>query len=134
MIAAAKRAHAHDFIMALPKGYDTEIGDQGVLLSGGQRQRFGIARALLSNPLLLLMDEPTSALDSESEHEILATLEDLRGAIGIVIVAHRLSTIRSADRITVMEAGRIVQRGPWEELADHQLQFRAMARKQDLVS
>ena len=133
MIAAAKRAHAHDFIMALPKGYDTEIGDQGVLLSGGQRQRLGIARALLSNPLLLLMDEPTSALNSESEHEILATLEDLRGAIGIVIVAHRSVRSEAPIEIYVMEAGRIVQRGPWE-LADHQLQFRAMARKQDLVS
>jgi len=106
--AAAKRAHAHDFIMALPKGYDTEIGDQGVLLSGGQRQRLGIARALLSNPLLLLMDEPTSALDSETEQEILATLEELRTTVGIIIVAHRLSTIRNADRICVMDMGRIL--------------------------
>jgi ABC-type multidrug transport system fused ATPase/permease subunit len=131
--AAAKRAHAHEFIMRLPKHYDTEIGDQGVLLSGGQRQRLGIARALLPNPILLLMDEPTSSLDSESEQEILSTLDELRKTVGIIIVAHRLSTIRNADRIYVMDAGRIIEQGEWDALIGQRKQFHTLARTQQLV-
>jgi len=113
---AVRRAHAYEFIAALPEGYDTVIGDQGVKLSGGQRQRLGIARALLTNPTLLLLDEAMSALDAESESELLHTLEELRNQMGIVIVAHRLAAVRAADSICVLEAGRIVESGSWNEL------------------
>lgn len=116
IVAATRAANAHDFIMALDRQYDTVIGDQGVLLSGGQRQRLGIARALLMQPSLLLMDEPTSSLDTESEFEILGTLDKLRKSIGIVIVAHRLATVRNADRIFVLENGTIAESGDWKDL------------------
>jgi len=113
---AAQRAHAYEFIDAWPEGFDTVIGDQGVKLSGGQRQRLGIARALLANPILLLMDEAMSALDTESEAELLRAIEDLRKEMGILIVAHRLAAVRNADAICVMEAGRVVETGTWNEL------------------
>jgi ATP-binding cassette subfamily B protein len=134
IVQAARRAHAHDFIMALPQGYDTQIGDQGVVLSGGQRQRLSIARALLSKPALLLMDEPTSALDSESEREILATLDELRQSIGILIVAHRLATVRGADCIFVLEQGRVVEQGNWNELIARRDRFHSLAEIQHLVA
>lgn len=113
---AARRAHAHEFIMACPDGYDTIIGDQGAKLSGGQRQRISIARALITNPAILLMDEPMSALDAESEQELMRTIDDLRNQMGILIVAHRLAIVSEADRIYVIEAGRIVDSGTWSEL------------------
>lgn len=134
IVQAARRAHAHDFIMALPQGYDTQIGDRGVALSGGQRQRLGIARALLSKPALLLMDEPTSALDSESEREVLATVEELRNSIGILIVAHRLATVRNADCIFVLEKGRVVEQGNWSELIARRDRFHSLAEIQHLVA
>jgi ATP-binding cassette subfamily C protein len=134
VIRAARRAHAHEFIMALPEGYDTQIGDRGVALSGGQRQRLGIARALLSEPALLLMDEPTSALDSESEREVLATLEELRHSIGILIVAHRLATVKNADCIFVLEQGRVVEQGNWSELIARRDRFHSLAEIQHLVA
>lgn len=134
IVQAARRAHAHDFIMALPHGYDTQIGDRGVALSGGQRQRLSIARALLSKPALLLMDEPTSALDSESEREVLATLEELRPSIGILIVAHRLATVRNADCIFVLEQGRVVEEGNWSELIARRDRFHSLAEIQHLVA
>lgn len=123
---AAKRAHAHDFIMACPDGYDTIIGDQGVKLSGGQRQRLGIARALMANPMILLMDEPMSALDSESEQELLGTVHDLRRHMGILIVAHRLAVVRDADRIFVLDSGHIVEAGSWSELSAAGSYFKCM--------
>ena len=123
---AAMRAHAHEFIKALPNGYDTIIGDQGVKLSGGQRQRLGIARALLSNPKLLLLDEAMSALDTESEAEVLKTLEELRSQIGILIVAHRLSAVQTADMICVIEGGRVVETGTWNELMARQTRLFAL--------
>jgi ABC-type multidrug transport system fused ATPase/permease subunit len=113
---AARRAHALDFVNLLEDGFDTVIGDQGVKLSGGQRQRLGIARALLMNPTLLVLDEAMSALDAESEAELLRTLEDLRARVGILLVAHRLAAARIADTICVVEAGRIVETGSWNDL------------------
>jgi len=111
VIAAAKAAHAHDFIMAQPHGYQSMVGDQGSLLSGGQRQRIAIARAILVDPAVLMLDEAASALDAESERHVQKAIEGLKGTRTILIVAHRLSTIMRADRIFVLEAGRIVESG-----------------------
>ena len=109
--AAAKEAYAHDFIMAQSKGYDTTVGDMGSLLSGGQRQRIAIARAILVEPAILMLDEAASALDAESEGHVQKAIEGLKGTRTVLIVAHRLSTIRKADRIFVLEAGRIIESG-----------------------
>jgi subfamily B ATP-binding cassette protein MsbA len=109
IVAAAKTAHAHDFIMAQPKGYQTVVGDQGTLLSGGQKQRIAIARAILIDPAILILDEAASALDAESERLVQDAIEKLRHNRTIVVVAHRLSTIRKANRIYVLEGGRIVE-------------------------
>jgi ABC-type multidrug transport system fused ATPase/permease subunit len=127
---AARRAHALDFIDSLPDGFDTIIGDQGVKLSGGQRQRLGIARALLMNPALLLMDEPMSALDTESEAELLRTIDELRKQIGILLVAHRLAPARTADAVCVFEGGRIVEAGSWNELMSRKKRLYALAEAQ----
>jgi len=130
---AVRRAHALDFINALPDGFDTIIGDQGVKLSGGQRQRLGIARALLMNPAILVMDEGMSALDAESEAELLRTLEELRNQIGILLVAHRLAAARTADTVCVFEAGRIVEGGSWNELMARKKRLYALAEAQSLA-
>lgn len=113
---AARIAAAHDFIMALPQGYDTLLGEGAQTLSGGQRQRLAIARAVLLEPAIMLLDDPTAAIDSETEHEIFAALDRAIAGRTTFIVAHRLSTLRRADFIVVLEAGRIVQRGTHEEL------------------
>jgi len=127
---AARRAHALDFIDALPQGFDTVIGDQGVKLSGGQRQRLGIARALLTNPTLLILDEAMSALDTQSEAELLRTLDQLRKEMGVLLVAHRLAAARAADTICVFEAGRIVETGTWNELMARRSGLYALAEAQ----
>lgn len=114
---AAKKAYALKFIEELPEGFDTIVGDRGVRLSGGQRQRLFIARELFKNPNLLILDEATSALDSESETFIQQSIDDLKGSITVVIIAHRLSTIKNADCIYVMDQGRIVESGSYDELA-----------------
>jgi subfamily B ATP-binding cassette protein MsbA len=130
---AARAAHAHDFVSRMPQGYDTIIGDRGVLLSGGERQRIAIARALLRNPPILLLDEATSALDTESERLVQDALEQLMRDRTVLVIAHRLSTVQHADRILVFESGRVVQQGRHDELVAaegpyrrlHELQFRA---------
>ena len=120
---AAQRAHAHEFIMATPQGYDTVIGEAGMKMSGGQRQRLAIARAVLKDPPILLLDEATSALDTESERVVQAALDDLMWGAGkkrkahtMLVIAHRLSTVQHADRIIVLDKGRIVEEGTHDEL------------------
>ncbi|HUJ75206.1 MAG TPA: ATP-binding cassette domain-containing protein, partial [bacterium] len=116
---AAQAANAHDFIMALPQGYDTVIGERGMELSGGQRQRLAIARALVKNAPILILDEATSALDSESEYEVQLAIERLLVNRTTIVIAHRLSTIRKADHIYVLEQGQVVEEGRHHELLAH---------------
>jgi len=116
IIAAAKQAHAHEFIMALPDGYDTDIGQRGVKLSGGQKQRLSVARVFLKNPRIIIFDEATSALDNESERAIQASVERLANNRTMLVIAHRLSTIRNAQRIVVLADGGIAEQGTHEEL------------------
>ena len=120
MIAAAQSANAHDFIMELPKGYDTVVGERGIKLSGGQRQRVAIARALLKDPSILLLDEATSSLDNESEQLVQEALHRLMRNRTTLIIAHRLSTVRIAHRIVVLDRGRIVELGRHDELMARQ--------------
>ena len=130
--SAARAAHAHEFITEFPDGYDTVVGERGVKLSGGQRQRIAIARALLKNPAILILDEATSSLDSESERLVQDALETLMEGRTTFVIAHRLSTVRRADRIVVLDAGAIVQEGTHEELLAsgglykrlHEIQFK----------
>jgi subfamily B ATP-binding cassette protein MsbA len=114
--AAAKAAHAHDFIQRMQEGYDTVIGERGARLSGGERQRIAIARALLKNAPVLVLDEATSALDTESEAAVQAALGNLMQDRTVLVIAHRLSTVRKADRIVVMEQGTITEIGSHEAL------------------
>ncbi|HEY1747276.1 MAG TPA: ABC transporter ATP-binding protein [Xanthobacteraceae bacterium] len=116
IIAAAKAAHAHDFILAFPAGYDTPVGEHGMQLSGGQRQRIAIARALIKNAPIILLDEPTAALDSESEQNVQEAFAELRKGRTTLVIAHRLSTIMHADSILVVENGLVVESGRHEEL------------------
>jgi subfamily B ATP-binding cassette protein HlyB/CyaB len=116
VIAAAALAGAHDFILELPEGYDTVIGERGSSLSGGQRQRVAIARALINNPRILLFDEATSSLDYESERVIQDNMKQIASGRTVLIIAHRLSTVRRADRIVTIERGRIVEDGTHDDL------------------
>ena len=123
---AARAAYAHDFIMAQPKGYQTVIGDKGCLLSGGQQQRLAIARAVLKNAPILLLDEATSSLDSESEQQIQKALAELATGRTVIAIAHRLSTVLSADQIIVMDGGRIKEVGTHAELLEKSGYYRRL--------
>jgi len=127
---AARKAHALSFIEDLPQGFDTMVGDNGVLLSGGQRQRLAIARALIKDAPILILDEATSALDTESERHIQEALEEVMAGRTTLVIAHRLSTIESADRIAVMDGGRLVEIGSHRELIEHDGAYAALHRLQ----
>ena len=114
--AAATLAGAHDFILELPQGYDTMVGERGASLSGGQRQRIAIARALIGDPRILIFDEATSALDYESERIVQENMRRISQGRTVLVIAHRLSTVRQADRIITIERGRIVEDGTHDEL------------------
>jgi len=127
---ALRLAHAEVFVRGLPDGLDTPVGEGGSGLSGGQKQRLAIARALLPQPRLLLLDEATSALDAESEQRIRDSIEALKGRCSIVAIAHRLSTVRQADRILVLEAGRIIASGDHASLLERSELYARFARIQ----
>lgn len=120
VVEVAKRAHCHDFIMELPKGYNTMVGEGGSSLSGGEKQRISIARALLKNAPVILLDEATSSVDPENEYEILAAIEELSKGHTVISIAHRLSTVRKADQILVIDDGRLVQEGKHEDLINQE--------------
>jgi len=127
---AAKRANAHEFIVRLPEGYETFIGERGVKLSGGQQQRLAIARALVARPQILILDEATSNLDTESEQLIQASMATLLAGRTTFMIAHRLSTIRRAGLILLMEDGRVIERGTHEELMSARGFYHAMVLRQ----
>ncbi|MFO0894543.1 MAG: ABC transporter ATP-binding protein [Phycisphaerales bacterium] len=130
VVDAAQRAHAEAFIQKLPQGYETEVSEQGASLSGGQRQRLAIARAILRDPSILILDEATSQVDAESETQINAAIREFGEGRTVILIAHRLSTVRGADRIVVMDAGRIVAEGRHEELLEGCEPYRRLFRSQ----
>jgi subfamily B ATP-binding cassette protein MsbA len=135
IVEAAKLANAHDFISAMPLGYDTLVGERGLTVSGGQRQRIGIARAIIRNCPILILDEPTAALDTESERLVMEGLSKLMRGRTVVTIAHRLSTIRDADRIIVLDRGIVAEQGTHDELLKlggiyaelHRIQYKSAA-------
>lgn len=130
VIAAARAAKIHDFVMSLPRGYDTEVGERGLKLSGGEKQRVGIARTILKNPPILLLDEATSALDTDTERYIQAQLQEMGEGRTVITIAHRLSTIAEADEIIVLEHGEIVEKGRHEALLSQGGRYAQLWRKQ----
>ena len=130
--AAARAAAAHEFILALPRGYETEVGEAGARLSGGQRQRIAIARAFLKDAPILLLDEATSALDTESEAQVQAALARLMDGRTTLLIAHRLSTVRDATRIYVIDQGQIVETGNHMSLVEARGLYARLAQRQDL--
>ena len=130
IMLAATRARAHDFIAALPKGYDTLVGERGVKLSGGQRQRIAIARVILKDAPILVLDEATSALDSEVEAAIQSSLGTLMAGKTVIAIAHRLSTIARMDRLVVLDRGRIIEQGTHDALLRQNGHYAALWRRQ----
>jgi subfamily B ATP-binding cassette protein HlyB/CyaB len=133
VVQAAKMAGAHEFIMELPDGYDNMVGEQGCNLSGGQRQRIAIARALITNPRILIFDEATSALVYESERIIQENMATICKGRTVFIIAHRLSTVRQCDRIIVMDKGQIIETGTHEQLLEHNGYYAKLYSYQDNV-
>jgi len=132
VIEAAKIANAHEFIITLSEGYQTNIGDQGNKLSGGQKQRLSIARAVLKNPPIMVLDEATSALDTESEKLVQEALENLMSNRTSLVIAHRLSTIQKADQIVVMQNGEIIEMGTHSELISNNSNYKKLVEMQSL--
>jgi len=130
IIKCAKAANAHDFIMNLPKKYDTLVGERGAQLSGGQKQRVAIARAMLQNPKILLLDEATSALDTESEHLVQEALEKLMIGKTSIVIAHRLTTIQNSDQIFVLDKGKLVESGKHDDLVERNGVYALLANRQ----
>jgi len=125
--AAVEAAQLQELIERLPSGIDTVVGERGVLLSGGQQQRIGIARALYDNPQVLVMDEATSALDNITEKFVIEAIEQLRGDRTIIMIAHRLTTVKNCDTIYLMNEGKITEQGTYDELLEHSDEFRRMS-------
>jgi ABC-type multidrug transport system fused ATPase/permease subunit len=131
IVEAAQRACIHDFILTLPQGYETQVGGRGALLSGGQRQRIGLARALVRRSAILVLDEATNSVDSMTEAEILRSLEELRGQMTIIVIAHRLSTTRTADHVIALAEGRVAEAGSPAELLRRKGLYAQMVQLQE---
>ena len=135
MLEALRQAAANDLMAGLRDGLDTIVGDRGILMSQGERQRLALARAFLRNPSMLILDEATNSLDSENEGRVLDAIERRRGELTVVLIAHRLSTVRRADLIYVIERGRVIESGDWSSLsALHAGRFRALWEAQSLMT
>lgn len=130
MINAAKTANAHDFISSFPDGYETLVGERGIRLSGGQKQRVAIARAILMNPRILVLDEATSALDSESEYYVQQALDRIMIGRSVLVIAHRLSTVKNAHSVVVIEKGKVVEKGSHQQLIDKNGVYCKLVRRQ----
>ena len=133
VVEAAKKACCHDFIMALPDGYDTVIGEGGASLSGGEKQRISIARAIMKDAPVIILDEATANVDPENEQELMAAIDALTREKTIFMIAHRLKTVRNADRILVVDSGRIVQQGKHEELMREEGIYKRFVQSRELV-
>ena len=132
MLFRSRLAFAHDFILELPRGYDTRVGERGVMLSGGQKARISLARAFLRNAPILILDEATAALDAEAEKEVQKAIDRLEEGRTVVCIAHRLSTLSNMDEIVVLDAGRLVERGSFADLMARPGLFARMAAQQGL--
>jgi ABC-type multidrug transport system fused ATPase/permease subunit len=132
IIEAAKLADADEFILGFPEGYDTIIGDRGMRMSGGQRQRLGLARAIVRKPSILVLDEATSALDAESEEKVQSAVERLTGTLTVLIVTHRLATVRGCGLIHVLDGGALIESGSWDELLGRRDKFAELVDLQTL--
>ena len=130
VIDACRAANAHEFVSRFPEGYATNVGERGVQLSGGQKQRIAIARALLKDPRILVLDEATSALDAESEHLVKEALDRLAKGRTVLVIAHRLSTVRDADRVVVLDGGKIAESGKHDELVQKDGLYRRLVERQ----
>ena len=132
VISALKVAHLDEFVLSLPNGIDTEVGERGTRLSGGQRQRLGIARAMFTNPRLLVLDEATSSLDGISEASISEAIHELRGSTSVIVIAHRLSTIKNVDSVMYMKNGKILSSGTFEQIRESIPEFDQQAKHMGL--
>jgi ABC-type multidrug transport system fused ATPase/permease subunit len=132
VMRSLKTAHLYDFVSSLPEGMDSNVGENGSRLSGGQRQRLGIARALFTNPMMLIMDEATSSLDGETEAAISESINSLKGQVTVISIAHRLSTIRTADQVCFMDSGKLIAKGTFNEVRSTVPEFDLQAKRMGL--